>query len=236
MKYKKYSKRFILLLALVSIFCCSKSSAQTSKTITIKAGEDISSIYKQMYRFPQFVYGKVYFLNNDSASGRLNYNMLMKKMQFIDKRGDTLVLAYNNPIRLVAIDTNIFYCNGEECIELLAGYSPAELAVAYRLKLADEQKIGAYGLPTSSQTIENANSFVENNYKLLVGKELVFTKQTQYYFIDANKHFLIANKKNLLKLLPGQTSRIDVYLKSHDIDFKNEKELKDLFLFLSGYS
>src|SRR5204863_6297916 len=156
---------------------------------TVKGSEDFSAIYKQMYRFPNFTYGKVYFINSDSAKGKLNYNMLIRKMQFIDKRGDTLVLSGNNPIRLVAIDTTIFYCNGEECVELLAGYPPAELAVAYKLKLADEQKVGAYGLPSSTQTIENTSSFVENNYRLLVGKDLVFTKDTRYYFIDANKNF-----------------------------------------------
>src|SRR5260221_3535967 len=102
-------------------------------------------------------------MNKDSAKGRLNYNMIMGKMQFIDKRGDTMVLSDDNPIRLVAIDTNIFYCNNEECVELLAGYPTAELAVAYPLKLADEQKIGAFGLPSSTQTIENKNSFKTNN-------------------------------------------------------------------------
>jgi len=232
MKCNKHFCRFILLFLCSCIWCTNQLSGQSRTTITIKAGEDITAIYKQMYRFPQFMYGKVYFMNNDSASGRLNYNMLLKKIEFIDKKGDTLVLSYNNPIRLVAIDTNLFYCNGEECIELLAGYPPAEFAVSHRLKLSDEQKIGAYGLPTSSQTIENANSFVENNYKLLVGKELIFTKETQYYFVDAARHFNIANKKNLLKLFPNQNTKIENYLKTHDVDFKNENALKDMFLFL----
>ena len=101
-----------------------------------------------------------------------------------------------------------------------------------RKKLADEQKVGAYGLPSSTQTIENTSSFVENNYRLLVGKDLVFTKDTRYYFIDANKNFVVANKKNLLKLLPGQKTRIENYLKTHDIDFKNENALKELLMFL----
>ena len=221
MKCNKHFRRFILFLCFC-IWCTNQLSAQTRTTITIKAGEGITAIYKQMYRFPQFMYGKVYFMNSDSAKGKLNYNMLIKKMQFIDKRGDTLVLSDNNPIRLVVIDTIIFYCNSEECVELLAGYPPAELAASYKLKLADEQKIGAYGLSSSTQTIENTSSFVENNYKLLVGKDLVFAKDTRYYFIDANKHFIVANKKNLLKLLPGQKTKIENYLKTHDVDFKNE--------------
>jgi len=234
--YKKHSGRFIRLLTWFTVLYSNQLSAQTSTTITVKGSEDFSAIYKQMYRFPNFTYGKVYFMNSDSAKGKLNYNMLIKKIQFIDKRGDTLVLSDNNPIRLVVIDTTIFYCNGEECVELFAGYPPVELAVSYKLKLADEQKIGAYGLPSSTQTIENTSSFVENNYKLLVGKDLVFTKDTRYYFIDANKNFIVANKKNLLKLLPGQKTKIENYLKTHDVDFKNENALKDIFLFLLKFS
>jgi hypothetical protein len=36
--------------------------------------EDFSAVYRQMYLFPPFTYGKVYFMNNDSARGKLNYN------------------------------------------------------------------------------------------------------------------------------------------------------------------
>jgi hypothetical protein len=229
---KKYSERFFLLLAWFAILFTNQLSAQTLTTITVKAGEDLAAVYKQMYRFHQFTYGKVYFMNKDSATGRLNYNMLIRKMQFIDIRGDTLVLSDNNPIRLVAIDTNIFYCNSSECIELLAGFPPMELAVAYRLKLSDEQKKGAYGLHTSTQTVENSSSFVETNYKLLFDKDLVFTKETQYYFIDEDKNFITANKRNISKLFPTQKSLIDEYLKQHQVDFKKENDLKNLFLHL----
>lgn len=231
MRYNKSSIQFCLL-ACVAILLTAQLLAQTSTKITIKAGEDYTAVYKQMYRFPEFTYGKVYFMNNDSATGKLNYNMLMGKMQFIDRKGDTLVLADNNPIRLVAIDTSLFYCNSGGCVELLAGFPPAELAVGYHLKFADEQRIGAYGLPTSTQTVENTSSFVETNYKLLLNKDLIFIKETQYYLIDGDKHLTTANKKNIQKLFPKQRDRIEDYIKQKQIDFKNESELKDLFLFL----
>jgi len=233
MKYKKYSKRFILLLTWFAILYADQLSAQALTTITIKAGEDLTAVYEQMYRFPQFMYGKVYFMNKDSAKGRLNYNLLMGKMQFIDKGGDTLILSDDNPIRLVAIDTNIFYCNSGECVELIAGWPSAELAVSHQLKLSDEQKIGAYGLPTSTQSIENKNSFKTNNdYRLQLNRDLVFTKADRYYFIDAGKHLIVANKKNLLKIFPGQQTLVENYLKKTQVDFKNETDLKKLFGYL----
>ena len=233
MKFNKYLQRFILLLSLASILYASQLSAQTITTITIKSGEEFTAVFKQMYRFPQFTYGKVYFMNKDSAKGKLNYNLVMGKMQFIDKKGDTLVLSDNNPIRLVAIDTNLFYCNTGECVELIAGLPSAELVVANHLKFADEQKVGAYGLPTSSQSIENTNSFKTNDYSLRLDKDLIFTKETQYYLIDGNKHFMAVTKKNLQKLLPKQKNVIENYLKDNEVNFKNGSDLKNLFSYLA---
>jgi hypothetical protein len=234
MKCKKHSGQFILSLILFAVLYANQLSAQTITTITIKAGEDLTAVYEQMYRFPQFSYGKVYFINNDSAKGKLNYNLLMRKMQFLNERGDTLVLADDNPIRVVAIDTNIFYCNSGECVELIAGWPSAELAVSHHLKLADEQKAGAYGLPSSTHTIENNNSFKANNdYRLQLNKDLVFTKETRYYFIDAARHFIVANKKNLSKLFPGQKAQIENYLKENQINFKSDIDLKNLFMYIA---
>ncbi|MBK5272449.1 MAG: hypothetical protein JJE22_15700, partial [Bacteroidia bacterium] len=96
MKLNKHTERVILMLICFAVLSSNQLSAQTITTIRVKAGEDFTAVYKQMYRFPQFTYGKVYFVNKDSAVGRLNYNMLMGKMQFIDKRGDTLVLSEDN--------------------------------------------------------------------------------------------------------------------------------------------
>jgi len=232
MQYKKYSKLLILLLMVFAMLFSNQLSAQALTKITIKAGENLSAVYKQMYRFPKFTNGKVYFINKDSAVGKLNYNLMMGKMQFIDKSGDTLVLSDNNPIRLVVIDTVIFYCNSGECVELLAGYPPAELAVGYRLKFTDEQKIGAFGLPTSTQTIDNKNALIDNNYQLLLNKDLIFTKETSYHFIDQSRNFLPANKKTLFKLFPKQKIFIEDYLQKTTVDFKNESDLKILFSYL----
>jgi hypothetical protein len=37
-------------------------------------------------------------------------------------------------------------------------------------------------------------------YKLLPREDIVLKKQTQYYFGDKFNHFILANKKNLLRL------------------------------------
>ena len=77
----------------VLAFCC-RAHAQDS-TIIIKAGMSFNESVSitDLYEYPQFVYGKVFFKPGDSSAGRLNYNRLLDQMQFIDFKGDTLNIA-----------------------------------------------------------------------------------------------------------------------------------------------
>jgi hypothetical protein len=75
----------VLLVVLVATI----AKAQTSTLITVKAGEDMSALYQQVYRYPQFQPGKIYFIN-DSARSLFNYNLLQGKMEFIGDKKDTL--------------------------------------------------------------------------------------------------------------------------------------------------
>jgi hypothetical protein len=66
-----------------------------------------------------------------------------------------------------------------------------------------------------------------------LNRDFIFTKETRYYFIDAGKHFIIANKKNLLKLFPKQNAIIETNLQKNEVDFKNEVDLKNLIISLA---
>jgi len=88
-------------------------------------------------------------------------------------------------------------------------------------------------LPTSTQTVENTSSFLVTNYKLLLNRDLVFIKETQYYVIDGNKHYAIANKKNIEKLFPKQKNILESYLNKNQVDFKKEPDLKNIFMYMA---
>ena len=64
------------------LVCCCSAHAQDS-TITIKAGTSFNESVSitDLYEYPQFVYGKVFFRPGDSSGGRLNYNRFLDAFQ-----------------------------------------------------------------------------------------------------------------------------------------------------------
>ena len=209
--------------------------SQSRETITIHSGEDVSVLYREIYRYPQFGYGRVYFKNGDSARGLLNYNLIMERVQFLDPKGDTLILEGDQPVDYVLIGNNRFYNTGKEYLELDTNLQKGMLVIKRRIKFADEQKTGAYGLPSSTHNIENKNrlSADYNIHQLRLARDLVFVKEELFYYGNAKKHFFLINRKNLLAEFPDKSGSIIDYLKIKNVNFKNRDEVKDLLQFIS---
>ena len=66
--------RYLLALLLISV--CTAAWSQSSEIITVKAGQNISQVYKEIYRYPQFTPGRVYLINGDVSAAKLNYNFI----------------------------------------------------------------------------------------------------------------------------------------------------------------
>src|SRR5688500_19609212 len=100
--------RSLLSLAIVLLFN-GTSFSQTTELITVKAGQTFSDVYKEIYRYPQFAAGRVYFKNGEVSAGKLNYSILSEEILFISSTGDTLALDNKTSIRSVTIVINSFY-------------------------------------------------------------------------------------------------------------------------------
>jgi hypothetical protein len=230
-------------LFIKNLYCCiaagffsSSLFSQTTSTFTIKAGEDISAVYKQAFKYPEFRNAKAVFSYGSPAGGKMNYNLIIGKIQFIDEKNDTLVIADEAAIKLITIGTDTFYYDRDNYVELLANYGEVKMALQQRIKFIDEKNIGAFGIPTSTQNIDNYNTLRANNtYSLKVNKDLVFSKEDRYYFSEGENGFLVASKKNILKEFPRKKMVIENYLKEHDINYNNEEDLKSLFGYLVAH-
>jgi len=191
-------------------------------------------LYKEVYKYPDFKSGKVYFSYGQVSAGKLNYNLIIGKVQFIDEKNDTLIIADEASVKLITIGADTFYCNKENYVELLGDYSFSKLGLQQRVKFLDEESIGAYGIPTSTHAIDNYNTLRANTtFKLQINKDLIFSKEKKYYFNYGSDDFVIASKKNILKKFPKQKVFIENYLTEHNTDFEKEQDLKNLFSFLA---
>ena len=224
-----------LLPLFVLAFCCS-AHAQDS-AIILKAGMSIneSLSIKNLYEYSQFIYGKVFFKPGDSSSGRLNYNRLLDQMQFIDFKGDTLNIADPGTIKSIRINSDLFYYD-EGYVKLIKDSNTIKLAAKQTLRVVNKEKTGAYNMPSSTSAIDSYGSYMSEGkmYKLVPREDIVLKKQTQYYFGDKFNHFILANKKNLLRLYSKQEGSLNAYLKENNIDFTSQEDLEKLLQYLAN--
>ena len=128
-------KLFFLLSAFVFLLNAIVS-AQKRKTYIINPGvKATEAIPKdELFLYPGFTPGMVYFKSETHSPGLLNYNFLIAEMQFIDLKGDTLSLADENTIGYITINTDTFYYdNGYlKFIRNCGGFNP-DFAVSQNL-------------------------------------------------------------------------------------------------------
>ena len=224
----------LIYAIIIFLFSLEKSIAQDT-VITIKAGEDVSALYKHIYKYPVFSAGTVSFNDGTIARSKMNLNLLLEVMQFINDKGDTLALDDENTIKHITVGADTFFFQ-EGYLQLVSTYGKTELAARQKIKFLNEKNIGAYGLSTATHTIDNYNTLrAFGTYSLKLNKDLIYSKEKKYFFNKGNNGFIIANKKNILKVFSDKKSRVEKYLEEKKPDYNNEEDLKNLFVYLSTF-
>ena len=218
------------------LICCGVSFSQTTEIITVKAGQNISDAFKEIYRYPQFYAGRVYFMNGDVSAAKLNYNLISQAMLFTTSTGDTLAIDNESTIKYITIEKDTFYYD-DGYLELVENYGRVKLAIKQKINFSDKKKIGAFGLPTSTLRTEGDDTFLgDRRYNFTIAEDLVFKKETEYFLNDDSNHFLAINKKNLLKLYPKKKDKIENFMKENNINLREEKDIKRLVQYLNQSS
>lgn len=219
-----------LLLAIDSL------KSQEKKSYVIKAGESVSEVvpFGELYAYPVFTKGTAYFRNGDISVGMLNYNILSAEMEFISASGDTLALADEPLVKMIALGNDSFFFN-EGYISLISSQKGFKLGKRSVFTTAKIEKTGAYDqpMPANMQTF----SGISNGARiagLIVRENITLVKETAYYFGDKNNEFLPATRKNLRKTFPKQEKNIENYLSKNEVNFGKEEDLKKLVEFLQS--
>jgi hypothetical protein len=212
--------------------------AQDSIYVTIKQGYKVGEVLTpaDMYYYPQFTKGEVFFRTGMKATTKLNYARVYDEMQFIDPRGDTLALGGEKNIKFIAVGKDTFYY-AEGYVRVTASDEDVQLAEKQVWVMADIRKAGALNTTTSSVGITSVRSFrndgevTRNN--LALNEDVVLRKETLYYFGDDYNNFVRASKKGLMQLFPKDERSISFYIKENKVDFNKKDDIEKLFQFLS---
>lgn len=228
----------IAILCVLFIACTSTSMyAQESSRVTIEDKQDMQSALKnQVYRFPSFLTGKVYLVNGNYNTAKLNLNLLTDQIQFIDEKQDTLTILSPDFLAYIAIDSSKFIHHDNKYLEVLDEYNTVMLAVNRKLKIADLQRTGAYGAKTSSASIANISTGYTDKlrYTPTVTEDMLVNSVQAFYLIDHRKNVRPVNRRNVLRAFPSHQNEITAYMKEHKPNFKNEQAVRALLNYASN--
>jgi hypothetical protein len=225
--------RILLFFALA--YSC-RSHAQDS-TIVIKAGTSFieSVAMTDLYQYPQFVNGKVFFKAGDSTVAKLNYHRLLDAIQFINLKGDTLNIANPGILSFIRINADVFYYDNGY-VNLIKDTNGIKLAAKKTLRVSGKNKIGGYGQPSPTSAIDSYGTLIDQRgiYNLVPMEDIILTKKTEYYFGDKYNHFTLVTRKNLLQQFSKESRTVNTYLKENDIDLNKREHLEKLLRFLAS--
>ncbi len=233
MKHLKHITAMVLILV---PYCV---NAQNREVVQAVSGEDLAKkvSYHIQYLFPEFTDGNVYYTGQPRGAGKMNYNMLLGEMQFIDTDRTVYSLSNVQDVIMVTIDNHKFYpFNDKEFVEELLTTDKIQLQVRRKGKTIPRSKEGAYGIQTSTSSVTTYNSVNLNDqtHQLTVKENVMITVDNFYYLVSVNnKRILVKNQKTFTKLFPLNKAQIETYIKEHNIRFDDENDLKNLVEYCS---
>ncbi|HEX8279691.1 MAG TPA: hypothetical protein VF540_13395 [Segetibacter sp.] len=227
--------KFVYFLSLMFLIQATVHS-QNSKKITVAYGNSISDVvsFKELYSYPEFIEGKVLFKDGTAYAPKLNYNLFLGQIQFINPKGDTLVLNNENTLKYILIGQDSFFYD-KGYFRVLTGFSKMKLGVQQRIKVADKQKIGAFGQPSSGAGIETYDRIVQTN-QLSLMENIILSKETKYYIGNTNNEFYPCSKKRLFAIFPKHQEVIESYVRENQTNFNKQEDLIKLLGFLENLS
>jgi hypothetical protein len=225
----------ILLFTLATLLAYAVT-AQNKTNVDINQNTDIEkAISKDIKMYYPAFKGALVYLKGSRTQALMNLNMLSGKMMFIDKNNDTLVLANEQEVYLVAFDDRKFIPTPRGFVESLAGVQDTVLGLKTSLQHVGNKKYGAYGMVTNTSAIDNITTVVSNIRVDEVNSlaQAGFEKKKIYYIIIGQRT-QIANQNGFLRVFAKKKNQIRAYLKQYPVDFNKEEDLVRLFNFCTG--
>jgi hypothetical protein len=224
------------VLVLLSLSHSESLFAQSKKTFVINPGEKVYDVIlpADRYTYPAFLKGRVYFRNGSIGGSMLNYNKLLASLEFIDPKGDSLLLDKLEEIRYVVISNDTFFTD-RICLKQIEHKGEAILAELRVIQLSNVKHIGAMGLPTDAavDAFTTISSRATTLIELVPNQITIFKEQVIYYLGNSFGQFKQANKKNLIALFGNDNNKISGYLEKNNVNFSNEEDLRKLTIYLS---
>ena len=220
-------KRILYFILAVGLLCLAvEARAQ-------KGGSSTGMPADVYYLMPEFANGMIFFHGQAPAQGKLNICALDNTLRFIDPNGTELVVANEEKIMKVRIDTVFFIRSGGMYYRMYPVSRDLGVALKRDVQILKDVKQGAYGIEDRTSSIRETSSiYVDGvSYKLDKAKDYPYNVN-EILLLYMGDDVYVLNKRNLRKLFPDKKADIDAYFKSGGSIPESLPELLEL---LSGW-
>ncbi len=230
-------KKILFLFVFVLMFGVFGYGQETVKMEVTGSDELNELLGGGRFLFPEFQDARVFLVGRD-AKTKMNYNLLMDEMQFIDEKGDTLALKNKGDIVAIYIGKRVFKYSSVGYTEVMA-MGPTgnpELAVKRTIKEAGRSNYEGYGTKSALSSAKNITSAglegrVQSYHS--ASQEITYQRSDLYYLNFSGK-YRIANRSGFSKVFSDKKKEIENYLKQNPVDYNNEDDVVRLFNFCTG--
>ncbi len=236
-------KKIFFLLVFVSMFKIFGHGQETVR-MEVTGGDELNELLEGgHFLFSEFQDARVFLIGRD-AQIKMNYNLLIDEMQFVDEKGDVLALRDKRDVVAIYFGKRVFKYSSVGYTEVIA-MGPSgnpELAIKRTIKEVGRKNYGAYGTtsdvsnPTNITSSElNTKNITLSDFNTHSSQKSVSPKVTyqkeNFYYLNSSGKYRIANRSVFSKVFSDKKKEIENYLKQNPVDYNNEEDVIRLFNF-----
>jgi hypothetical protein len=223
------------ILILFSWLCIAQGYSQTPNSYKVKAGDDPTKVIpiNGRYRYPEFRDGYLYYVTDKlSTIRKLNYNIMVSEVRYIDDKGDTLTIMDDQAVIYVQIGRDFYYHDLlYGYFEILSNDEHVKLVSQQELRMLRREMVENNGY---METTSIANNYTSTKYSVrsptrnIQNEDVVYHMVTTYYLVGRDRTMVRASRLGFLKMFGNQRDEILAYLKQNDVNFRREDDLTRL--------
>jgi hypothetical protein len=219
-----------LLLTTLFLLASVASIYGQRKLIVINPGQDIlTNIPKDdLYAYRQFVDGSIHYRNGKAVNQKMNYNVLLSQMQYINTRGDTVPIG-DYYFKFIVLEKDTFYYNNF-FYTIIKEYDKIKL-ISRNIFVFVNRKITG---PDSFYDIDEA--VLTGVYLRGMAPKDTFrlARSNMYFMTDLKDNIQSLRRENLIKLYPHRKKELLEFLSQHPVHSSDLSAIEKMLEIVTG--
>lgn len=184
--------------------------------------------------FPRFQQSVVKLKTGQSYSAVLNYEKTEQQMVLI-RNNQLFLFKDHQAVDTVYMDDRVFVPAETGFYEVLVS-GPATLFMQHKARLDNTGATLAYGTKTSTAGVTHISKIFSQDgaINLKIPENFKVVDDSDFFLRVDGQILKVLNKKQLLKLFPGKSDKLEEFIKANDTDFKSADDLAGLVEYCNG--